>query len=545
MWGRDFIDGIRWIWIQLRGLRRGFFINCGIGFLRVLISLGFVWVSKHIVDIATHKSDGDMLCWVIVMVAVIMLQLLIQLVMSRYRERNRLDVSNKLRQRFFRLVMNSRWNGKDSLHTGDTVNRLEEDIRTVCATINENIPQLLVMVFQLLCASVFLFTMQKNLLWVLLIIMPIALVVSRIYYKTLRDLNGKIRAKDSEIQSHLQENLLKRVLILSMIKLDDCVEALSRMQAELRDISVKKVRCSTRGRFFVSLGFMTGYCVTFCWGAFGILSGSVTYGMMTAFLQLVSQVQNPIVNMSRQLPQLVQTLTSIDRLKELFNLPQEDNEAQYFMQGKIGVRVENLTFVYPGNQNPTIQNMSYDFRPGVSTAIMGETGAGKSTLMKVLLNILQHQEGRVVLYNDHEELEMNPALRCNFMYVPQGNSLISGTVRDNLRLGKADATDSEMVESLEIACADFVMRRPEGLDTKCSEQGSGLSEGQAQRIAIARALLQPGKVMLMDEACSALDDETERRVLQNLSAHCEDRTIIWITHHVAVREWLNGVLDVS
>lgn len=538
MWGRDFIDGIRWIWIQLRGLRRGFFINCGIGFLRVLISLGFVWVSKHIVDIATHKSDGDMLGWVIVMVAVIMLQLLIQLVMSRYRERNRLDVSNKLRQRFFRLVMNSRWNGKDSLHTGDTVNRLEEDIRTVCATINENIPQLLVMVFQLLCASVFLFTMQKNLLWVLLIIMPIALVVSRIYYKTLRDLNGKIRAKDSEIQSHLQENLLKRVLILSMIKLDDCVEALSRMQAELRDISVKKVRCSTRGRFFVSLGFMTGYCVTFCWGAFGILSGSVTYGMMTAFLQLVSQVQNPIVNMSRQLPQLVQTLTSIDRLKELFNLPQEDNEAQYFMQGKIGVRVENLTFVYPDNPNPTIQNMSYDFRPGVSTAIMGETGAGKSTLMKVLLNILQHQEGRVVLYNDHEELEMNPALRCNFMYVPQGNSLISGTVRDNLRLGKADATDSEMVEALEIACADFVMRRPEGLDTKCSEQGSGLSEGQAQRIAIARALLQPGKVMLMDEACSALDEDTERRVLQNLSEHCEDRTIIWITHHVAVREWL-------
>lgn len=539
---RDIIDGAGWAWGQIRGLRHSFFVNCLIGFARVLLSLLFVWVCKHIVDIATQKSDGDIVLWMSVMVAVIISQLIIAMCLQRYREKNRLDISNKLRYQLFGKVMNSRWNGDNAFHSGDAVNRLEEDIKTLCSTINETVPSLFIMAFQLICASIFLFAMQAELLWVLLLIMPIALVVSKIFYKRLRRLNNDIRRGDSGIQSHIQENILKRVLILTMVKLDECMESLNRLQNGVVGLSMERIGYQSTARFLVSLGFMAGYCVTFCWGAFGIVEGTVTYGMMTAFLQLVNQVQNPIVNMSRQLPQLIQTLTSIDRLRELSNLPQEDSDSAQPLPGQLGIRVEGLSFSYPGSQNPVIENFSCDFRPGVSTAVIGETGAGKSTLLRLLLNLLQPQQGRVVVYSADGSWDMSPSLRCNFQYVPQGNSLVSGTVRDNLRLGKADATDSEMTEALRTACADFVLGRTEGLDTRCGEQGAGLSEGQAQRIAIARALLQPGKVMLMDEACSALDEETERNVLQNLSRCCEDRTIIWITHHSAVRKYMKECL---
>jgi ABC-type multidrug transport system fused ATPase/permease subunit len=213
--------------------------------------------------------------------------------------------------------------------------------------------------------------------------------------------------------------------------------------------------------------------------------------------------------------------------------------------GLLGLRITDVSYTYPGNEGPTINHLSCDFRPGVSTAIVGETGSGKSTLIRLMMSLLQPDSGHVTLYNDKQEYEMNPSLRCNFRFVPQGNSLMSGTVRDNLLLGNADATEDEMREALRLAAADFVFERPEGLDTPCSEQGSGLSEGQAQRIAIARALLQKGAIILMDEACSSVDSLTERRILENLSKGIQDKTIIWVTHHAAVQEYMTRTITLQ
>lgn len=539
---RDYKANIRWTWQELEGMRLRILGSCLIGMLRICASLSFVWICKVVVDVAINDHGEHIWEWIGVMIGIILVQVALSAWNTRVRERNRIDVTNKLRQKLFSRVMKTQWQGREMLHSGDTVNRLEDDVRTISGTVTEQIPFLIIAFFQLIAASFVLFTMQKNLLWVLLIIMPIALIVSKVYFKILRRLTAEIRAQDSKIQSHLQESLLKRILILSMGREDDSIDTLEEMQGTLKKSIMKRVGYGNKSRIFIQLGFMGGYVVTFCWSAMGLITGSVTYGMMTACLQLVNQVQNPILDMSHYLPSLVQSLTSVDRLRELADMQEEERGEEKLMQGPLGIRIEDLNYTYPGNEHPTIEHLNYDFKPGVSTAIVGETGSGKSTLMRLILSLLKEDNGRIVLYNQTEEQPMSAALRCNFRFVPQGNSLMSGTVRDNLLLGNANATEEEMKKALSLAAADFVFARPEGLDTPCSEQGSGLSEGQAQRIAIARALLQTGSIILMDEACSSVDPQTEKRILENLKNGVTDKTIIWVTHHAVVREYMTDCL---
>jgi ABC transporter, ATP-binding protein len=203
-----------------------------------------------------------------------------------------------------------------------------------------------------------------------------------------------------------------------------------------------------------------------------------------------------------------------------------------------------VAFAYEDSEDNVIEHLNYDFYPGSCTAILGETGSGKTTMVRMILALLHPNSGKVEIYNRKESRELSPLLRTNFVYVPQGNTLMSGSIRDNLRLGKLDATDEEMEEALKQSCADFVLELPDGLNTLCTEQGGGLSEGQAQRISIARALLRNRSIMLFDEATSALDPETERELLQNiLSKH--DKTIIFITHRPAVVEYCDQTLEIE
>ena len=203
-----------------------------------------------------------------------------------------------------------------------------------------------------------------------------------------------------------------------------------------------------------------------------------------------------------------------------------------------------MTYAYEDSDCDVISHLNFDFRPGSCTAILGETGSGKTTLVRLLLALLKPSEGTMEIYNEQHSQPLSPLTRCNFVYVPQGNTLMSGTIRENLRLGKLDATESEMYEALNTSCAEFVAELPLGLDTPCSETGGGLSEGQAQRIAIARALLRDRSIMVFDEATSALDPETERTLLRNiLEKNC--KTVIFITHRPAVVDYCDQVLRIE
>ena len=534
-----------WFFRQTRGYHSAFWGICLTGILRICAQLGFVWILKRLVDIATGRSDSSLYLSIGLMVVILLCQLSFSALTYRQREIIRVKLGNHLRSVLFSSVMRSQWMGREKLHTGDTMDRLEEDVRVVSQLYCDQLPAIVMVGFQLLAASAFLYVLQPALLLILLFIMPVALVMSKLFFKITRRITGQIRQNDSEVQSHVQEHLQNRTLVLTMGQTELIENQLDTLQGEGLNLNLKRLSFNVRSRFFVQLGFMTGYSVAFIWGILGLMAGTVTYGMLTAFLQLVNQIQRPIVDLSQYLPHLIQSYTSIERLKELAVLPQEEQAEEHRLSGPVGIRIENLTYSYPDAENATLQQLSYDFEPCTSTAIVGETGAGKSTLMRLMLALLKPDAGSITLYDKEVSLPASVSTRCNFMYVPQGNSLISGTVRENLLLGNPEATDEEMTQALHLAAADFILERPEGLDTPCSEKGAGLSEGQAQRIAIARALLQPGNILVLDEASSALDEETERQILHNLSQQStlDRKTIIWITHHAQVSQYMERCLQ--
>ena len=337
---------------------------------------------------------------------------------------------------------------------------------------------------------------------------------------------------------------MKQVIMLLQILeyTEASSEDLEELQMDNYEKNMRRAKFSVFARTLIAFSFTIGYAVAFLWGIYGIAGGVVTYGALTAILQLVGQVQRPLVQVSEQLPTLMHCTASIDRIEEIEKLPLESSDEQHFLRGTAGVSVENLSFRYSDGVYDIFTNFSFDFVPGSKTSIVGPTGRGKSTLIKLMLSLLSPTKGSVSIYSADEKVRASESTRCNLVYVPQGNTLFSGTIRENLQMGDPHATDSQMKEALYTAAADFVMELPSGLDTQCFEAGGGLSEGQAQRIAIARALLRPGSILLLDEFSSALDNATEDLLLQRLTAKLNTRTMIFITHRGRVIDYCDSVL---
>lgn len=522
---------LQWLMRQSRGHRLQLTLGVVLGLVNIILGLSFIYVSKGLVDIATGHRAGNMWHGVALLAALLMLRLGVTAWRQWVTGRTNIRMTNALRHRMFGRVMNSQWQGRESMASGDVMSRLGEDLRVVVSCLTNDIPAVVMALFQLVAASCFLFSMQPALLWALLGIMPVALLLSKVYYKVMRRLTKQLRQEEADIQSQMQESVQNRPLLLSLQRVGLMGEKLAGLQQSLFGTYSQRLNFSIRTRIFIQAGFSLGYYTAFVWGAHGIMVGAVTYGMMTAFLQLVAQVQHPILELSSLLPNLVQSFTAVERLQTLSAMPQEEVKDEDIVLRDI--ELKDVCYHYPGDERLVIDHLTYTFPANTSTAIVGPTGSGKSTLVRLLLQLLQPTSG---------EIQTSRSAIC---YVPQGNSLLRGTIRDNLQLGKLDATDAEMRDALHRASADFVLSLPNGLDTRCGEKGSGLSEGQAQRIAIARALLQPGSILIMDEASSALDPDTERQILEELQQHDLGKTMIWVTHHEVVRDYMQRCLEVK
>ena len=524
------------------GFRKKIVGYCLLGLLSVSLSLGFIGVSKWVIDAATGTMEGSWGVGIALLAGLVVLQLVCDGIDNWMSVGMQVGVGNRLRHRLFARLLQSRWNAMEQFHTGDVMNRIEKDVSSVVVMLTVSLPSFVVTGMQLLAAFVFFCFLDARLPWVVVGVFPLFLWIGRFYLKRMYRYTSKIRKSDSRIQSIIQESLQLRSVIKALEQNDRYIGKLDRQQKTLQARLMQRTRFSILTRTCVSAAFAVGYLIAFVWGAVHLHQGLITFGTMAAFLQLVGKVQRPILDMARMLPSWVEVFASIDRLRELEALPQEREAAQVLFPTTPDVVVDKIDFGYDKGEALVFRQFSYCFQAGSRVAVMGETGRGKTTLVRLLLAFAVPQSGNIRLCTTDWEVEVSAETRCNFTYVPQGNTLFSGTIRDNLLMGNPEATEEDMVCALHTAVAGFVFDLPSGMDTLVGEQGSGLSEGQAQRIAIARALLRPAFILLFDEATSALDADTELRLLENLKEHCAGKTFIFVTHHTAVAERCDAVL---
>lgn len=535
-------DIMRWLWKVWRGNRLQTILNASMGMATVVVSLAQVWAVKRAIDVASGSVEGSIYWAVALMGGLVLIDFAINISSVWIRNVLGVKAQNRMQQYMLDRILRSEWNGRERRHSGDVINRLESDVSNVVTFITETLPNTLSVVFLFFGAFAYLFTLDRLLAVITVALLPLFVVLSKVYVRRMRHLTRQVRNSDSQVQSVLQETIQHRVLIKTLESDDAMVGKLESTQSQLRRNVIQRTRFSLLSNFILNFGFSLTYLIAFLWAAVRMSMHTLSFGGMTAYLQLVNRIQSPARNLSRIVPAFVSVFTAAERLMELEEPPLEEQGDPIVVEAPCGVKLDDVSYGYNNGDGRVIDHLSFDFRPGTCTAILGETGAGKTTLIRLILALLRPQEGEISLYHaDGDGQQLSPRMRCNFVYVPQGNTLMSGTIRDNLLMGSPTATDDEMYDALHQACADFVSQLPDGLDTRCSESGAGLSEGQAQRIAIARALLRNRPVMLFDEATSALDIETERRLLANVLGS-RQHTIIFITHRPAVVEYCDEVL---
>lgn len=536
---------IAWLWASSRGTRKQAFLNTGIGLADVISQLLWVLACKHAIDIATGTTDGSLTITAVVISALMLMQIISRAASRWIHSVTGNKVRNRMRRDAFARLLRCDWLHLQRHHTGDLTNRLEGDVSSITSLMTEVLPATVVSGIQLLASFLLLFMMSPMLAVAVLTVLPVCLLASRIYVKKMRSLNRDVRNSDSRIQSVLQESLQHKELIKSLEQNVSTENQLTQLQTRLQRQITSRTKFSLGAYTIIQLGFAVGYVIAFIWGVDSLRDGLITYGTMAAYLQLVNLIQRPTMDLSRYLPGIVSSLTAAERLYELEEMPMEQQGEAIMFEGTAGVCFKDVRFRYEEGKRFIFENFTYDFPPNSSTAIVGETGAGKTTLIRLLIALINPLEGEIRLYNESGSENSSTLTRCNFVYIPQGNSLVSGTIRENLLMGNPEATDEEMENALRTACAEYVFELPDGLDSSITEKGGGLSEGQAQRIAIARSILRPGSILILDEVTSALDETTEQELLRRLTQSQIGKTLIFVTHRPAVMQYCNQVLKIT
>lgn len=503
-----------------------------LGVLNTVASLAMVQVSKSIIDNATFGNEFVRLL-VIYMLLVFGMQAL-SVVNSLLTALLTEKFSFGIRKQIYDKIIQSHWMDVKKYHTGDLMTRLTSDAGNIADGIISTIPGIFLLVIELVMVFFTLFQYSRLLAVLALLVAPVAAFTSWLLGRKLKVLQGKVQESEAAYRSFLQESLANLLIVKAFANEEYSVDRLTRLREERFKWVFRRTKMSLFSSTTMSISFQIGYIAAFSYGVFQIANGSITYGTMSVFLALVNRVQAPVLQLAQQIPRIVMILTSAGRVMELQDIPVEEKQPEQIKPEGIGVRVEGLSFGYTAET--VLADTALEIRPGEFVAIIGESGIGKTTLIRLMMSFMSNYQGSITYFNQAGEQEKaNAGSREFIAYVPQGNTLFSGSIRENIRMGNLESSEEEIFQALRMAAAyDFVMELPEGLDTVIGERGHGLSEGQAQRIAIARAFVRRAPFLILDEATSALDEKTELSVLQGLQELQPKPTCLIITHRRSI-----------
>lgn len=515
----------------------------------VLLGVAAAAVNRSVIDAATSVSSSVWLA-ITLFVLVQILANGVSMGLNWFSTVLGERLSNNIREHLYRIVLGARWSRLSGYHSEQLLTRLTSDISSIASGLTGTAVSLLAVTVQAVAAFALLLHYDSTLALFVVILTPVAMLTSAVVSVRLRILQQQVQQAEADYRERAQETIAHIEVVKAFDAQADEARALSDLQRTHEKLLRRRARLSVIANGIMSAAFIAAYLFAFIHGILGIMAGTTSYGTFTAFLTLVSQVQSSLAGLSGVLPRAASVLASTARVREVALLEQEESTAESSADvdgsSALGIRAVDLTFSYGADKGagiPVLDGAAFSIEPGEVVALMGPSGRGKTTLVRLLLGLLEPQRGTLELTCEGKPIAC-AAARSHVGYVPQGNTLFSGTIRDNLLMGNRSATDEELWEALDKACAaEFVRSLPGGLDARIGERGLGISEGQAQRIALARAFTRPAGLLILDEATSALDEETELNVMHLLRSRSPHTTCLVITHRTEVIPFCDRVLE--
>ena len=549
---KEFIADWKWIFSFSKKYRWIVVFYALVGILNSTMSIGTSYVGRIMINIIVGQQQEKLWILIIAMVGMVILSLVFSSVSSYINARISIYVNNDMQASIFERIMDARWKELSSYPSGDLLNRFNGDVGTIASNAISWIPNLLVNIYTFIVTLIVLWKMDFGMALIAFISAPFLLGLSRFIMRRMKEYRKRVLELNSQMMSFEVETFYNFEMIKSFgifgyysRKLKDWQQKYKKFNLDYNKFQIKSNILLTLVSTIVSFAAF-GYCLYRLW------TGQIMYGDMTFFLQQRTALSSRFNSLVGTIPGMINSAVSAHRVRELMDLPREEHDPDRvtYMEERTGkgikVHVNDVTFGYDERAN-VYEHSNLQVASGEMVALMAESGGGKTTLIRLLLGMLEPDNGKVTLQSGSgEEFPVNSDLRKFFAYVPQGNTMFSGTIAENMRMVNEEATDEDVINALKTACAwDFIEHLPEGINSKLGERGRGLSEGQAQRISIARALLRNAPILLLDEATSALDRETEEQVLHNIMSSHPDRLIILSTHRPAALRLCNRIYKIS
>ncbi|MCR4673157.1 MAG: ABC transporter ATP-binding protein/permease [Lachnospiraceae bacterium] len=537
----EIIDDWKWIFSYSMHFKGAIVFYTILGIVSTTLGLIASLVSKYVIDIITGYQMDKLGTMIFILLGSAAFRIIINNVLKRITLKLRININNEIQADIFNKIVDSEWLSLSKYSSGDILNRFSSDTGTVATNAISWLPSIIIAVYNFVITFVAIWSLSKVMALISFGTAPVLLIMSRYFIRRQREYGKKVREMSSSVTAFEVETFYNMDTIKSFGVMDYYKKKLRGWQAKFKQIQLDYNMFSIKTGVLLSVVGMIvqysvfGYCLWLLW------TRAITYGTMVFFLEQRGRLSTAFDNLVSVVPNFLNSSISAHRIRELVDLPKEQHlESHENMPPEKGtqgytIKMSEVDFSYTEGKQ-VITESAFEAHPGEIVALVGPSGEGKTTMIRLILGLVHPEEGDVTIsYKDGEELSMSADYRYLFSYVPQGNSIMSGTVAENLRLAKEDATDEEIVQALKTACAwDFIKDKPDTINCQIGERGRGFSEGQAQRIAIARALLRDAPVMLLDEATSALDVATEREVLRNIITERADRTVIVTTHRPTV-----------